>query len=102
MITPDIPAEAVEAGERALAFQSYVQLDDFTKERLVFTVLAAALPHLRERWLAEVEGALRDDGRFDDWFQADWQQRGWFGAHARGMVADYLRAALGAGAGGED
>jgi hypothetical protein len=100
---PDVPAEAVEAARDVARFARLSEGSmSGVSDRTLVDLLAAALPHLRERWLAEVEGALRNDVRFDDWFQADWQRRGWFGAHARGMVADYLRAALGAGAGGED
>jgi len=62
MADSDIPAEAVEAAARALTFQSYVRLDDWTRDRLVTDVLAAALPHIRAneraRVLAEVTPAI--------------------------------------------
>jgi len=90
-----IPAEAVEAAEKALWVKMIVDgppsigLD-------VSAALAAALPHLRERWLAEVEGALQDMPRYLAWLRA----KGIWDADSAD-AADYLRDVLGAGAAGE-
>jgi hypothetical protein len=52
MTMPDIPAEAVEA---AVSKQREVcWLGDPSEREAMRAALAAALPHLRERWLAEV------------------------------------------------
>jgi hypothetical protein len=100
MTVPDIPAEAVEAAQDAVAaseFEDWLPRD--SGRPVVELILAAALPHLRERWLAEVEGALRDHQAFIKWIgpRRPW---GWETMHLD-ISADYLRDVLGAGAGGE-
>jgi hypothetical protein len=67
---------------------------------IVQVALAAALSHLRARWLAEVEGALRDDGAFYRWWVSTNPNRS-MDPHMVPLAADYLRYVLGAGAGGE-
>jgi len=60
--TPDIPAEAVEA-VRDVARSARLSEGSTSgiSDRTLIDMLAAALPHLHERWLAEVEGALRKE-----------------------------------------
>lgn len=106
---PDIPAEAVEAVIDARAHRwGYDEMDpdgltrwkrEQAEDPNLPADLAAALPHLHERWLAEVEGALREaleDG-------PAW--RAYLRSHPRrpfsNQFADYMRDVLGAGAGGE-
>jgi hypothetical protein len=103
MTMPDIPAEVVEAAARAMYADDdrfdeigdgWERITDGYREqyrRSAFAVLAAALPHLRERWLAEVEGALLGALR-------RMPQGVLFTPHQIGIV---LRDVLGAGAGGE-
>jgi hypothetical protein len=101
---PDIPAEAMEAAGLTPEWQRRATYDayhaaraegdrigyPFLDDRIVLAALraynAAALPHLRERWLAEVEGALRD---------AHWYGERPLGGEYR-AAADYLRDVLGA------
>jgi hypothetical protein len=109
---PDIPAEAVarrfhEAYERLAPDFGYRTREASAKpwnevpeqnRALMIAVCAELLPHLRAQWLAEVEGALRDNERVTMWL-----------LHAPvndhltecEAAADYLRDVLGAGAGGE-
>jgi hypothetical protein len=101
---PDIPAEAVMASRvaaDAATLQRHTGGGYPTADYFVIdAALAAALPHLHERWLAEVEGALRDDEAYTVWLTPERM-------HAAGSdgllahIADYLRDVLGAGAGGE-
>jgi hypothetical protein len=106
----DIPAEAVEAvlDDRSRRWEYDKTLDpalarDYRKAQVpyVLTDLAAALPHLHERWLAEVEGALRDHNGYWRWLQGRGTEFTEAGPIALTGVATYLRDVLGAGAGGE-
>lgn len=127
MTMPGIPAEAVEAAVEWLR-KCGLPFDDFGHQLLARRALAAALPHLHERWLAEAEGALREDrlaevvalataehhlanltamgddgcvcGQWGDGKDGP----GWDDHMADvslATAADYLRDVLGAGAGGE-
>jgi len=93
-VADDIPAEAVEAATSAIMCDKYAGPAAGSRgyaQTLAQIVLAAALPHIRARVLAEVDAALRDDSRW--WAWRDANQRG-----ARiGDIADYLRDVLGAG-----
>ena len=89
---PDIPAEAVEAAARTLLNMPPGRLN-WNTSSAARNVLAAALPHLRAQWLAEVDEALRDNERVTMWL-----------LHAPvndhltecEAAADYLRDVLGA------
>jgi hypothetical protein len=92
----DIHAEAVEAAQDAVAaseFEDWLPRD--SGRPVVELILAAALPRLHERWLAKVEGALRDEGPARAWFQTSCPGKGWWPTWA----ADYLADVFGAGAG---
>jgi hypothetical protein len=71
MADNDIPAEAVEA---AVSKQREVcWLGDPSEREAMRAALAAALPHIRARILAEVDAALRDRERFLTWAETDGQ-----------------------------
>ena len=108
---PDFPAEAVDAviedrarrwgyaemNPDALALWKRGQAEDPN----LHADLAAALPHLRARWLAEVQGAL-DFNEFLRWHWENRNDNDYLDPQQFAWVADYLRDVLGAGAGGED
>jgi hypothetical protein len=107
MVTmPDIPAEAVEAAAQAYAVRTtgfYAFSGEMWREEYrehATHVLAAALPHLRERWLAEVLAALGDQERIR---LALLDSTDWINRQYVGFAPYYLRDVLGAGvgAGGE-
>jgi len=96
MADSDIPAEAVEAGGEALSNMPPGR--PYSDRDAARVVLAAALPHIRARVLAEVDAALRDDAEY----------RAWWGVNTlaveayvldidRRALASYLRDVLGAG-----
>lgn len=94
MTTPEVPAEAVEAGLAAMA--RWRPAVNWQRD-VVIEVCQALEPLLRAQWLAEVDGVLRDDDRFWAWLDA-----------RRGLLpnvtevidlstwADYVRDVLGA------
>jgi hypothetical protein len=109
----DIPAEAVEAaaqewyaidaGENFDEMPSRLDEADPTTQTAyryaTSEILAAALPHLRAQWLAEVQAALRDDEGFAWWaHEHDSDEALYVDLEP---AIDYLGDVLGAGAGGE-
>lgn len=86
----DIPAEAVEAAQRALEDSPTLVL---THHRVIEIALAAAAPYIRAQVLAEVQEALNFEA-FLAWcattYHFDYRPDG----RSVAMLADYLRDTL--------
>jgi hypothetical protein len=91
MADSDISAEAVEAGKHAWRANPYA-----TDTEVVRDILAAALPHIRARVLAEVDAALRDAERWWAWYLNQSRKSGGTWAD---IAADYLRDVFGGDSG---
>lgn len=97
MTAPDPPAEAsvgaeaVEAAARAL-WSASRRGEDGWPVADVPAALAAALPYLRAQFLAEVDAALRDQGRYLEWYGRNLHLPATLGS--LGDAADYLRDTL--------